>query len=60
MGASDDEKILESEGLPFAYIVNLIKQVSDMLKLHSSRFVNQVEKALNEKYNDVNSPSRLS
>jgi hypothetical protein len=31
-----------------------------MLKLHSSRFVNQVEKALNEKYNDVNSPSRLS
>lgn len=31
-----------------------MKQISDMLKLHSDNFVNQVEKALNDKYNLVN------
>lgn len=34
LGASDHELIVESEGLPFAYILNLMRQISDMLKLH--------------------------
>jgi hypothetical protein len=44
----DQERIIESEGLPFAYVINLMSEVKDILTLHSSTLVNQVEKVLNE------------
>jgi hypothetical protein len=34
--------------LPFAYVINLMSEVKDILTLHSSTLVNQVEKVLNE------------
>jgi hypothetical protein len=40
--------------LPFAYILNMMKQVSDLMKIYGDNFKNQVEKALNEKYNEIN------
>jgi hypothetical protein len=49
--AEEEEKIIENEGLPFAYILNMMKQISDVMKIYSENFKNQVEKALNEKYN---------
>lgn len=43
----DHERIIESEGLPYAYVINLMSEVKDILTLHSSTLVNQVEKVLN-------------
>lgn len=38
----DQERIIESEGLPYAYVINLMSEVKDILALHSSTLVNQV------------------
>lgn len=38
----DTEKIIESEGLPFSFIINLMKQMSDFLRLYSGNFVQHV------------------
>ena len=38
----DHEKIVKSEGPPFSYIVNLMSQISDILKLYSANFVKHV------------------
>jgi hypothetical protein len=32
----------------------MMKQVSDLMKIYGDNFKNQVEKALNEKYNEIN------
>ena len=56
----DHEKIIESEGLPFSYIINLMKHISDLLQLYSGNFLGHIEKALNEKYNEVENGSILS
>ena len=56
----DNEKIIESEGLPFSYTINLMKQVSELLQLYSGNFLRHIEKALNEKYNEVDNLSVIS
>lgn len=53
LSAVDHEKIIESEGLPFSYIINLMKQMSDILKLYNGNFLNHIEKAVNEKYGQL-------
>jgi hypothetical protein len=32
----------------------MMKQISDVMKIYSENFKGQVEKALNEKYNEIN------
>ena len=49
LNVEDVEKIVESEGLPFSYILNLIKELADNVKVYSENFVLQVERVLNEK-----------
>ena len=51
----DHEKIIESEGLPFSYIINLMKQISDILQLYNGNFLSHIEKAVNEKYGQLDS-----
>ena len=46
LAAVDHEKIIESEGLPFSYVVNLMKHISDILRLHSGNFLTHIEKVL--------------
>ena len=53
LSAVDNQKIIESEGLPFSYIINLMKQISDLLRLHSGNFLGHIEKVLSEKYNEL-------
>lgn len=48
--AMDHEKIIESEGLPFAYVVNLMSEVRDIMTLYATTLVNQIEKVLNEEF----------
>ena len=60
IAALDQEKIIESEGLPFAYILNLMRQIEDMMSLHGGSFVAQVEKALNDTYNSMDNSSESS
>jgi len=38
----DVEKIVESEGLPFSYIVNLMEEISDMIKINGQNFIYQI------------------
>jgi hypothetical protein len=56
----DKEKIIETEGLPFSYIINLMKQMSEYLKLYSGNFVQHLEKALNDKSRELDSSSLMS
>ncbi len=41
---------MESEGLPFAYVINLMTEVKEILSLYAGTLVNQVEKILNEEF----------
>jgi len=38
----DFERIVESEGLPFSYIVNLMAEIKDIIKLYGNNFVYQI------------------
>ena len=45
--ALNDNEITANEGLPFAYVLNFLCEISDTLKLYTPSFVNQAEKVLN-------------
>ena len=60
LAAIDVDKIIETEGLPFSYIINLMKQMSDMLKLYNSNFLKHIEKALNDLYSVEDNKSQTS
>ncbi len=44
----NDEEITANEGLPYAYVLNFLCEISDTLKLYAPNFVHQAEKVLNE------------
>jgi hypothetical protein len=44
----NDEEITANEGLPFAYVLNFLCEISDTLKLYAPSFVLQAEKVLNK------------
>lgn len=50
----DYERIVESEGIPFAFIINLINEIEDVIRLYDVDFVYQVEQFLNNKFDEVN------
>lgn len=54
LAAMDHEKIIESEGLPFSYVINLMRHIADLLHLYRHNFAAHAEKALNAKYQEVN------
>lgn len=60
LSAMDNEKIIETEGLPFSYIINLMKQMEDYLKLYGQNFVQHVEKALSDKSHELDNNSLLT
>lgn len=53
MAAEDHDKISESEGLPFAFIVDLMKSVRDVMKIHKENLVAKVEEVFNKEFNKV-------
>ena len=50
----DYEKIVESEGIPFTFIVNLMKEIQEILDIHEQNLVYQVEKVLNKEFDALN------
>ena len=50
MELMDYERIVESEGIPFSFIINLMTEIEDILKLYEVNFVSQLEQFLNNKY----------
>jgi hypothetical protein len=50
MELMDHERILENEGLPFAFIVNLMTELEDILRIYDGNLVYQVEELLNLKF----------
>jgi hypothetical protein len=46
----ETDKIAENEGLPFSYIINLMKEITDILTIYGENFIYQIEKVLNEQY----------
>ena len=52
--ALDHEKIVESEGLPFSYIINLMEELSEIMKLKSENFIYQIEKVFNTQFELMN------
>lgn len=52
MSVMDHERIIESEGLPFAYVINLMTEIKDILSLYGRTLVNQVEKVLNDEFDE--------
>lgn len=55
MGAIDDEKIVESEGLPFSFMVDLMREISDVISIYGENFVYHIERVLNEEFEEINS-----
>ena len=49
----DYEKIVESEGLPFAFVMNLMQEIKDIMYLYQANFIHQVEKVLNTEFEEV-------
>lgn len=49
---------MESEGLPFSYILNLMKEISEIMAVNGQNFVYQIEKILNEEYEEMKSNFR--
>lgn len=50
VGAVDDEKIVESEGLPFSFMVDLMREISDVISIYGENFVYHIERVLNEEF----------
>lgn len=46
----DYERIVESEGIPFTYIINLMSEIQDIIKLYEVNFIYQLEQLFNEKF----------
>lgn len=46
----DYERIVESEGIPFTYIINLMSEIQDIIKLYETNFIYQLEQLFNEKF----------
>ena len=44
----NDSEITANEGLPFAYVLNFLCEISDTFKLYAPSFVLQAEKVLNQ------------
>ena len=44
----NDDEIMAVEGLPFAFVLNFLCEISDTFKLYAPSFVHQAEKVLNE------------
>jgi hypothetical protein len=38
----DYDRIVESEGIPFAFILNLLKEIEDITKIYETNFVYQI------------------
>ena len=55
MAAEDHEKILESEGLPYAFIVDMMKSVKDVLRFHKDTLIAKVEEVFNKEFNKIES-----
>jgi len=55
VGAIDDEKIVESEGLPFSFMVDLMREISDVISIYGENFIYHIEKVLNEEFEEINS-----
>lgn len=45
---------MDSEGLPFSYVINLMKEIEEIVTINASNFVYQIEKVLNEEYEEMN------
>jgi len=50
----DYERIVESEGIPFTYIINLMMEIQDIINLYEVNFVSQLEEFLNNRFDEVN------
>lgn len=44
---------MDSEGLPFSYVINLMKELSEIITINAENFVYQIEKVLNEEYEEM-------
>ena len=44
---------MDSEGLPFSYVINLMKEIEEIVTINASNFVYQIEKVLNEEYEEM-------
>ena len=49
----NDDEITAVEGLPFAYVLNFLCEISDTLKLYAPNFVHQAEKVLNQELRNI-------
>ena len=49
----DYEKIVETEGLPFAFVMNLMQEIKDIMSLYQENFIHQIEKVLNTEFDEV-------
>jgi len=54
MEATDEERIVDKEGLPLSFIIDLMKEISDFASIYAENFVYQIEKVLNEEYEEMN------
>ncbi len=43
----NDDEVTARQGLPFAYVLNFLQEIGDILRLHSPNFLHQVENLLN-------------
>lgn len=51
LAAEDYEKIADSEGLPYAFIVDMMLSVRDILTNYKHNFIEKVERVLNQEFN---------
>ena len=52
--ALNEDEITANEGLPFAYVLNVLCEISDILKLYVPNFVHQIESVLNDEVTKAN------
>ena len=53
-----EEQIIETEGLPYAYTVNLIEEITEITDRHIKNFVYQAERALNMELDKMSAESK--
>ena len=46
----DYDKIVETEGIPFTFIINMLTEMQEILQNHEQNLVYQVEKVLNREF----------
>ena len=52
----DHDWIVDTEGIPFNYIVNLMTEVKEIISLYEVNFVYQIEKFLNDRLDNSRAP----